>query len=136
MHTHLGPKYSYFLGGTCPTLTRTQMTLRVCMPWEQGPCPLVFGPAADLGPVVVLRAEAEGSSVQGPQGPVCQWYTVHACSLQLRTSCRELLLGHMPPPRNMHAHMHTHKQTHTHRKGKLMSYLIEVRHRAQRQCNM
>jgi hypothetical protein len=40
----------------------------------------------------------EASSMHWPQGPVCQWYTVHGCSLQLRTSCRELALGHWMPP--------------------------------------
>lgn len=60
---------AHFLGGTCPTLTRTQMTFRVCIPMEQRPWMLLL--ARKL--VEVLSDEEEGSSVQGPQGPVCQW---------------------------------------------------------------
>lgn len=60
---------AYFLGGTWPTFTRTQMTLRVCIPMEQGTSPSLLGGT----PTEVLKEEVEGSSVQGPQGPVCQW---------------------------------------------------------------
>lgn len=64
------------------------MTLRVCMPTEQEAWP------ARLGPTDVLLVGMEASSVHWPQVPVCQWYTVHGCWLQLRTSCRALALGH------------------------------------------
>lgn len=90
-HTH-PHTHTYFLGGTCPTLTRTQITFRVWIPVEQEPRP------AGRTAAEVLMLEVEGSSVHWPQEPVCQWYTVQACSLQLRTSCRALLLGHRTPP--------------------------------------
>lgn len=83
---------SYFFGGTWPTLTRTQMTLRVCMPTEQEaslPC---------VWPTDVLLAGMEESSMQCPHKPVCQWYTVQGWSLQFLTSCRALMLGHWIPP--------------------------------------
>lgn len=54
---------SYFLGGTCPTLTFTQMTLRVCTPMVQ----------VDLSALEeVLRVDVVVSSTHCPQGPVCQ----------------------------------------------------------------
>lgn len=84
---------SYFLGGTWPTLTRTQMTLRVCIPTEQE----VSSPR--VRPMDVLVAGMEESSIHWPHGPVCQWYTVQGWSLQLLTSCRALMLGHWIPPK-------------------------------------
>lgn len=84
--------HSYFLGGTWPTLTRTQMTFRVCIPTEQeASLPRLW--ATDMLPV-----EMDVSSVHCPHAPVCQWYTVQGCSLQFLTSCRALMLGHWIPP--------------------------------------
>lgn len=83
----------YFLGPTWPTLTRTQMTFRVCMPTEHEASPFHV--------VVVLKDDTDVSSIHWPQGPVCQWYTVQGCSLQLRTSCKALLLGQRIPPTKM-----------------------------------
>lgn len=79
---------SYFFGGTWPTLTRTQMTLRVCIPTEQE------ASLPGLWPTDVLLVGMDVSSMHCPHVLVCQWYTVHGCSLQLLTSCRELMLGH------------------------------------------
>lgn len=56
-------KGTYFLGGTCPTLTLTQMTLRVCIPMAQ-----VALPALEE----VLRVDALVSSTHCPHGPACQ----------------------------------------------------------------
>lgn len=64
------------------------MTLRVCIPTEQE------ASLSRLGPTDVLLLGMDVSSVHGPHVPVCQWYTVHGCSLQLLTSCRALTLGH------------------------------------------
>lgn len=83
----------YFLGPTWPTLTRTQMTFLVCMPTEQEASPFHV--------VVVLKDDTEVSSMHWPHGPVCQWYTVQACSLQLRTSCKALVFGQWAPPVTM-----------------------------------
>lgn len=83
----------YFLGPTWPTFTRTQMTFLVCMPTEQEASPFQV--------VVVLKDDTEVSSMHGPQGPVCQWYTVQACSLQLRASCKALVFGQWAPPIKM-----------------------------------
>lgn len=84
---------TYFLGGTWPTLTRTQMTLRVCIPTEQE------ASSPRSRPAEVLAAGMDESSIHWPHEPVCQWCTVQGCSLQLRTSCRALALGHWSPPR-------------------------------------
>lgn len=84
---------SYFLGVTWPTLTLTQMTLRVCIPTEQAalsPC---------VWPTDIFVAVMEVSSIHCPHGPVCQWYTVQGWSLQFLTSCRALMLGHRIPPK-------------------------------------
>lgn len=86
-------KSPYFLGPTWPTLTRTQMTFLVCMPTEHEASPFQV--------VVVLKDDTEVSSIHWPQGPVCQWYTVQGCSLQLRTSCKALVFGHCAPPIKM-----------------------------------
>lgn len=86
------------MGGTCPTLTRTQMTFRVCIPTEQEESPPLT-PTPALAPAAVeLTGGTDVSSIHCPQGPVCQWYTVQGWSLQLRTSWRAMLLGHWTPP--------------------------------------
>lgn len=95
---------SYFLGGTWPTLTRTQMTFRVCIPTEQeASLPRLW--ATDMLPV-----EMDVSSVHCPHAPVCQWYTVQGCSLQLLTSCRALMLGHWIPPETVQHEIITHEE--------------------------
>lgn len=95
---------SYFLGGTWPTLTRTQMTFRVCIPTEQeASLPRLW--ATDMLPV-----EMDVSSVHCPHAPVCQWYTVQGCSLQFLTSCRALMLGHWIPPETMQHEIITHEE--------------------------
>lgn len=83
---------SYFFGGTWPTLTRTQITLRVCIPTEQEASSL------RVRPTDVLVDRMEESSMHCPHEPVCQWYTVQGWSLQFLTSCKALLLGHWIPP--------------------------------------
>lgn len=59
---------TYFLGGTCPTLTLTQMTLRVCIPVVHDVLSCPEGVAR-----VELSMVTEVSSMHSPQGPVCQW---------------------------------------------------------------
>lgn len=83
---------SYFFGGTWPTLTRTQMTFRVCIPTEQETS------SPRVRPTDVLVVGMEESSMHCPHKPVCQWYTVQGWSLQFLTSCRALMLGHWIPP--------------------------------------
>ena len=68
------------------------MTLRVCIPTEQE------ASLPRLWPTDVLLVGMDVSSMHWPHVPVCQWYTVHGCSLQLLTSCRVLMLGHGIPP--------------------------------------
>lgn len=65
---HIAYLSSYFLGGTCPTLTLTQITLRVCMPVAQVVLSCTEGMIR-----VELSVMTEVSSVHGPHGPVCQW---------------------------------------------------------------
>lgn len=83
---------SYFLGGTWPTLTRTQMILRVCIPTEQE----TSSPRARA--TDALADGTDESSMHCPHGPVCQWYTVQGWSLQVLVSWRALTLGHWTPP--------------------------------------
>lgn len=66
------------------------MTFLVCIPTEQVASPFQLAEE--------LKAETEVSSMHCPHGPVCQWYTVQECSLQLRVSWRALLFGHCAPP--------------------------------------
>lgn len=66
------------------------MTFLVCIPTEQVASPFQLAEE--------LKAETDVSSMHCPHGPVCQWYTVQECSLQLRVSWRALLFGHCIPP--------------------------------------